>query len=212
MSQERAQYAVERPPIVEQALALAGELGFDIRPEGNRPDEPGGASCCIDAVGSLLKVLCASLDNASVGEIGTGAGVGAAWLTAGLRPGSRLTTVELDPRLHSAAARLFEPFPAVTLLEGDWRDAFQSLAPFDLLFADGGGVGDVAPQGWQEVAGLVRPGGMIVVDDLTPEELWPPGWRGKPDAKRELAFRSSLFHSTEVRTGSATSALLMVRN
>ena len=72
------QYPIARPEIVEQALSLANELGFAARPEGNRPEASVGASCCIDAVGSLLQTVCSSVHQAKVGEIGTGAGVGAA--------------------------------------------------------------------------------------------------------------------------------------
>ena len=131
------QYPIKKPEIVEKALELAGELGFAIRPDGNPlADSPSNASCCIDAVGSLLQTLCASLqDGAKVGEIGTGAGVGTAWLGSGLTPRSTLTSVEIDPRLHTAVAELFAAHQSVTLLNGDWRDAFTSHAPFDLLFA-----------------------------------------------------------------------------
>lgn len=206
------QYAIELPDIVQSALSLAGEMDFDIRPEGNRPEgSVSSASCCIDSVGSLLQTICASLDEANVGEIGTGAGVGAAWLAAGLRPGSTLTSVEIDERLHDAVSELFASFGSVKLIEGDWRGEFKSYAPFDLLFADGGGIGNTKESGWKEIAELVRPGGILVIDDLTPEELWPESWRGKPDPKRELAFRSGFFTSTEVRTSNETSALLMVR-
>ncbi len=207
------QYPIPLPSIVERARSLAAELEFDIRPEGNRPNgSDSGASCCINSVGSLLQTLCASLDGANVGEIGTGAGVGAAWLASGLRPGSTLTSVEIDPRLYAEVSKLFASYPSVKLLMGDWRGEFKNHAPFDLLFADGGGVGNTSQSGWQEVADLVRPSGLLVLDDLTPEELWPASWRGKSDPKRELAFRSGFFTSTEVRTSSATSALLMVRH
>ena len=77
------QYPIEKPEIVERALSLAGELGFPIQPEGNQPDGSGASSCCIDSVGSLLRTICLSLDGAKIGEIGTGAGVGTAWLASG---------------------------------------------------------------------------------------------------------------------------------
>ena len=204
------QYPIARPEIVEQALSLANELGFAARPEGNRPEASVGASCCIDAVGSLLQTVCSSVHQAKVGEIGTGAGVGAAWLTAGLRPGSTLTSVEIETRLHQAVSMLFAPYQSVELLNGDWRGEFKDRSPYDLLFADGGGVGGT-PSGWEEIADLVRSGGIIIIDDLTPEELWPANWRGQLDPKRELAFKSGYFVSSEVRTGAETSALLMVR-
>ncbi|XOV85155.1 MAG: O-methyltransferase [bacterium] len=205
------QYPIERPELVEQALSLASELGFAARPEGNRPDEAGGASCCIDSVGSLLQTICSSLDCAKVGEIGTGAGVGTAWLAAGLSPRSSLTSVEIDKGLHEAVSKLFRSHESVKLLNDDWRGEFKSQSPYDLLFADGGGVGNTQSSGWEEIANLVCTRGIIVIDDLTPEELWPPSWRGKPDPKRELAFNSGYFMSTEIRTSSETSALIMVR-
>lgn len=205
------QYPLLKPAIVERALHLAAELGFAIRPDGNPPEGAGDASCCIDAVGSLLQTLCASLHSANVGEIGTGAGVGTAWLAAGLQDGSTLTSVEIDMRLHTAVAKLFLGDERIRLLNEDWRQTFVQQAPYDLLFADGGGIGATPSSGWEQVAELIHPHGMMVIDDLTPEALWPASWRGKPDPKRELAFNSGYFQSTEVRTGAETSALIMVR-
>jgi len=49
------------------------------------------------------------------------------------------------------------------------------------------------------------------MDDLTPEELWPASWRGRPDPKRELAFRSGLFTAAEVRSRADAYVLLAVR-
>lgn len=205
------QYPIHRPDIVDQALSLAQELGFPVRPEGNRPETAASASCCIDAVGALLRALCSSLADARVAEIGTGAGVGTAWLASGLRESSTLTTVEIDPDLHTATSRVFSGHKNVEVLLGDWRADFKQRGPFDLLFADGGGVGDARKEAWEEIAGLVHGGGIIVIDDLTPEPLWPDSWRGKPDPKREFAFNSGHFTSTEILTGASTSALLMVR-
>jgi predicted kinase len=106
---------------------------------------------------------------------------------------------------------LFASMPQVLVMHGDWRDDFLSMAPFDLLFADGGGIGSSGETRWQQVADLVRPGGMLVIDVLTQESLWPDEWRGQSDPKRELAFNSGWFISCEVRTTDETSAFLMVR-
>mgnify|MGYP000143697502 CR=1 FL=1 len=99
----------------------------------------------------------------------------------------------------------------VDVLAGDWRDAFRERGPFDLVFFDGGTNDALQSANWLAVANLVRPSGMMVLDDLTPEELWPEGWRGKPDPKRDFAFRSGLFAASELRTGGNASLLLMVR-
>ena len=56
------------PPVVARALELERELGF------------GGSS--IPEVGRLLHVLAGQGGRARVGEIGTGAGVGAAWIVS----------------------------------------------------------------------------------------------------------------------------------
>ena len=46
-------------------------------------------------------------------------------------------------------------------MQGDWRDDLPERAPFDLVFADGGGA-------YGRVADLLAPGGILVKDDLTP--------------------------------------------
>ena len=74
-----------------------------------------------------------------------------------------------------------------------------------------GGIGSADETLWPVVADLVSPGGMIVIDDLTPEEYWPDSWKGKPDPKREFAFHSGFFTATEVRTRVDVSTLLMVK-
>ena len=214
------QYPIIIPELVARAHELAIALGFDLRPEGNPPEGAASASCCLDEVGSLLRTLSSLPHMQNVGEIGTGAGVGTAWMLSGLLAGhngegsgaATLTTVEIDEKLASAAAEFFEDYEQVEVLSGSWEDAFKSRAPFDLLFADGGGVGNADPGSWPAIVELVKPGGMMVVDDLTPEEYWPAGWKGKPDPKRELAFRSGYFQATEVRTRADSAVLLMIRN
>lgn len=206
------QYPIDIPPLVTEALALAESLGFDTRPEGNRAGIGGTTpSCCIKEAGALLRTLVSTIVTGKIGEIGTGAGVGAAWITAGLSDTALFVTVELKEHLFAGASQLLEDHPNVDVLCGDWKAQFLQHGPFDLLFADGGGVGNGGPEHWQEIASLVRVGGMLVMDDVTPEEFWPDSWRGSPDPKRELAFNSGYFCSTEVRVRADISVLLMVR-
>lgn len=199
--------------IVRAAKALAVELDFDLRPEGNSAGGAGvGPSACLDEVGSLLRALAASLPGGRIGEVGTGAGVGTAWLASGLAAGASLTSVEVDARLAGAASGLFAERADVEVVVGDWFEAVPRRGPFDLLFFDGGGREALRPDNWELLAGLLKPSGIMVLDDLTPEEAWPESWRGKPDPKRELAFRSGLFTATEIRSRADSSLLLMVRN
>jgi predicted O-methyltransferase YrrM len=133
---------------------------------------------CSDETGRLLHVLAGQRGRARVGEIGTGVGVGAAWITSALAPGVPFVTVEFDPERADAARRLFAHDPEVRVLEGDWHELMPTEAPFDLLFYDGGGKQRPDLDG-EQVRGLLAPGGTLVMDDLM------PGREG-PDPVREF--------------------------
>jgi predicted O-methyltransferase YrrM len=137
------------PPLVEKALALAERTGFH-------------RSCSIET-GRLLQVLAAQRARLRVAEIGTGAGVGSAWLLSGLPPDVAFLTVELDDARAAAAADLLAEDANARVLHGDWRKLLAAEAPFDLLFADGGRAKE-----HEELVGLLAVGGTLVIDDLTP--------------------------------------------
>ena len=61
------------PPLVQQATALAADLGF--------------TASCTPEVGRLLRVLASACRQGSIGEIGTGCGVDTAWMARALAPG-----------------------------------------------------------------------------------------------------------------------------
>jgi demethylmenaquinone methyltransferase/2-methoxy-6-polyprenyl-1,4-benzoquinol methylase len=87
------------PPLVASATARACRAGFSFS--------------CDPAVGRLLAVLAAHLpDGARVLELGTGAGVGTAWIVSALQPRATVTvtTVEQDPQTAALAAQ--EAWPA----------------------------------------------------------------------------------------------------
>src|SRR3954470_5062831 len=119
------------PPLVRQALALAGEMQF--------------AQSCTPEVGRLLAVLATQRREGTVGEIGTGFGVGSTWIVSNLTSGASFVTVELDEARAAAALALFAPLPSVRVLTGDWH-LLLAYGPFDLLFADGGRAKIVEPE------------------------------------------------------------------
>jgi uncharacterized cupin superfamily protein len=139
---------------VARAKSLADALGF--------------ARSCRDDDGKLLHVLAGRRGVERVGEIGTGAGVGTAWLASALPPGVALVTAERDERLARAVAELFADDPDVDVLEGDWRERLSPHAPFDLVFVDAGDAKDDP----DAVLALASPGATIVLDDFS------PGWEG----------------------------------
>jgi len=112
-----------------------------------------------DEAGSLLHVLAAGRGVCRAAEIGTGTGVGAAWIAAALPPGAPLFTAERDEPLAAAASALFSDDPDVRVLVGDWRLELGAQAPFDLIHvADEGAMHAV-----DEVVSLAAPRATLVV-------------------------------------------------
>lgn len=183
----------ELPEGVVRALELATRLGVQ--------------NSCIPDVGRLLRVLVAGTGAGTVAELGTGCGVGAAWMLSGLKEDQRFLSVEADLTRHQAVTVLFAGVPNARFVRGDWRDIL-SDAPFRLVFVD---VGEAKDEGAEEVVQALAVGGMALLDDFTPVEHWPPEWRDKPDARRAFWLNHPRLFATEVRTTARTAAILAVR-
>jgi len=181
------------PPLVARAVSLAQHEGF--------------GSSCRPEHGRLLFALASGAE--AIGETGTGCGVGLAWLAAGAGPGTRLVSVERDPGRAALAAELFKGMPQVTIICGDWREIYRE-APFDLLVLDGGGQ---AKQGGEpaDPAVLLRPGGTLVIDDLTPAKTWPPTFQGQPDVARTHWLEHPGLGVAELRLAPDLAALVATR-
>jgi predicted O-methyltransferase YrrM len=177
------------PPLVERALALTERLGFE--------------RSCLPEVGRLLHVLAASRGRERVAEIGTGTGVGAAWIVSALPPHTPFFTTEIDEKRAAAARELFADDENAHVLEGDWRALLPPEAPFDLVFFDA--AKQLRPREDGElVVGLLAPGGVAVLDDLTPA-------RSGPDPVRELWLGRPDLAATEILTTPESAAILAVR-
>lgn len=194
------------PPLVTRANSLARELGFPLTREeaGQGTANP---SACLPGAGRVLAVLAAGCHGGRIGEIGTGAGIGSAWMASAMPADCTLVSVEIDERLARAAAGLFEADSRVRVLTGDARELITPCGPFDLLFADGG---------WSDSAGfgslvdLLRAGGRVVMDDVTPARQPPadsPPRSG--DAKRDFFFGDPRLISAEVVLPDLRDALLV---
>jgi predicted O-methyltransferase YrrM len=204
-------YGLELPPLVQRAVALAELLGFPLLPEGRPVGYEGPASACIPAVGQLLRALVATRPGGRICELGTGAGVGTAWIASGLQRGATLLSVEIDRDRAAAVGELFAERPDVEIRAGDWQEVLSGRPPFDLLFMDVGVRQYLKRERWAEVLELVSVGGLILFDDLAPMELWPPEWDDLVDLKREFAFHNPRVVSAEVRTTATQVALLVTR-
>jgi predicted O-methyltransferase YrrM len=177
------------PPLVEKALALTERLGFE--------------RSCSPEVGRLLHVLAASRGRERVAEIGTGTAVGAAWIVSALAPGTPFFTTARAAARAAAARDLFAADEDVHVLEGDWRELLPAEAPFDLLFYDA--QKQLRPREDGELAaGLLAPGGIALLDDLTPG-------RAGPDPLREFWLGRPDLAATEILTTPGSAAILAVR-
>ena len=170
------------PPLVERALELSERAGF--------------TKSCSPETGRLLQVLAGQRGRTRVAEIGTGCGVGSAWILSALDPEVPFVTVELDAQRAAEAAELLAGDENATVLAGDWREVLAAQAPFDLLFADGG-----RSKYEEQVLGLLAPGGTLLLDDLTPG-------RDRSDPVRELWLGHPRLLAAEVQISPHEAAIV----
>jgi len=124
--------------------------------------------------GSLLRTLASTKPASAFLELGTGTGMGTAWILDGMDATSKLITVDTDERASAVARRHLGHDPRVTFYITDGGEFLHKLkaqgARFDFIFAD------TWPGKFThlEVAlGLLNVGGLYIVDDLLPQASWP---------------------------------------
>jgi predicted O-methyltransferase YrrM len=182
----------ELPPIVARAFDVSRKAGY--------------VSFCRNETGRLLATLAATRGG-TLAEFGTGCGVGTAWLRSGVRNGARILTAELDPKLATAAQEIFVDDPQVEVLAADWS-TLRDKGPYSLLFLDASSPEDA---GVDSVADLVESGGIVVLDDFVPCEVWPPITGGRVDTLREGWLTDERFTTVEVMVAQDASALIATR-
>jgi len=166
----------------------------------------GFVSFCRNETGRLLAALAASRSG-TLAEFGTGCGVGTAWLRSGIREDGHILTAELDPKLADLASEIFAGDDQVEVLAADWSTLLDK-GPFSLLFLDSREPKDGGPDA---IADLVEPGGVVVLDDFTPCESWPPVFGGRVDVLRERWLTDERFTTVEVMVAPDASVLIAAR-
>ncbi|UYM05791.1 O-methyltransferase [Solicola gregarius] len=179
------------PDLVTRALDLSRQEGF--------------ITATRHETGRLLATLAASRQG-TLAELGTGCGVGSAWISSGTGGDARVVTAELDPGLAQKVQDIFAETSGVEVIAGDWT-ALEQYAPFALLFVD---VRDVKGS-VEAVCDLMEPGGMVVLDDFTPCESWPPIFEGRVDVMREQWLTDPRFTAVEVMVSADSSVLIATR-
>jgi predicted O-methyltransferase YrrM len=182
----------ELPDVVRRAFDVSRRAGY--------------VSFCRNETGRLLATLAATRAK-TLAEFGTGTGVGTAWLRSGVRPDAHILTAELDPKLAGAAADIFVDDPQVEVRAADWSTLTES-GPFSLLYLDSG---DPASVRVDAVVDLVEEGGIVVLDDFTPCEMWPPITYGRVDTLREEWLTDERFTTVEVMVAPDASTLIATK-
>jgi predicted O-methyltransferase YrrM len=126
--------------------------------------------------GSLLRTLAITKPGGTFLELGTGTGMGAAWLLDGMDSASTLTTMDKDEESVAVARRYLGNDPRIMFHLMDGVAFLQFLhdqnRKFDLIFADTFPGKFVA---LDDALGLLKAGGLYVIDDLLPQPNWPEG-------------------------------------
>ncbi len=123
--------------------------------------------------GSLLRTLAAGKQRGTLLELGTGTGIGTAWLLDGMDAGATLDSVDNDAAAMAVAARHLRADRRLTLHLRDAAEWLQEAGgrQFDLIFADTwAGKYHVLDQ----ALALLKPGAFYMVDDMLPQPGWPP--------------------------------------
>jgi predicted O-methyltransferase YrrM len=117
--------------------------------------------------GALLKTLATSKPGGMFLEIGTGTGMGTAWIVDGMNANARLVTVEKYEKMAAIAKRFLGHDPRITfeVMDADVFLTAQQEQSFDLIFAD-------ASAGkfhfLAETLRLLKVGGFYLIDHLLP--------------------------------------------
>lgn len=120
--------------------------------------------------GSLLRTLAATKPGGMFLEMGTGTGMGTAWILDGMDAHSKLITVDRDEQVVAVAKRYLGNDSRVTFRLTD-AVAFiesQQTATFDFIFVD------TYPGKFNhldELLRLLKVGGLYVVDDLLSQKV-----------------------------------------
>jgi predicted O-methyltransferase YrrM len=175
------------PEAVERYLATLNRVAdpalIEMAAEGARRDLP-----LIDAeVGALLRVQAAAIGAQRILEIGTAIGYSGIWLARALPPAGMLITMDVDPTRAEEARRNFARAglaDRATVMVGDAsRMVHKVSGPFDLIFQDGDK--QLYVPLLPKLIELLRPGGLLIADNVLWDGEVVPNFLPKPEREPE---------------------------
>lgn len=180
-----------QPALVQCAIEFANSMQFN--------------DSCLDELGQLLHALASHVQSEKIAEIGTGCGVGTAWMASATT--TDIYTIDCYQERAIRIKELFKGHSNVHPMVDDWEEILHE-GPFQLVFVD---AKPAKLDGIDEVVNGTKIGGLIVLEDLTPIEFWPDEWKGKPDPLRDAWFGHRQLASVEIRTSQKAAVILARR-
>ncbi len=182
------------PEVLESLQHAAKDAGFDMMSD--------------PLTGNLLATLAASKPGGRLLELGTGVGLGTAWLLSGMDKKASLETVELNADLTSIAEEHLGSDERLKICTEDGLEFLNRAQgqTYDLIFADTFPGKIDQPE---LALNLVAPGGFYIIDDLNlawqerdeienPDDFILNIWQGQRRVIEVLKERED-FISTEMR-------------
>jgi predicted O-methyltransferase YrrM len=170
------------PDAIERYLAnlnRGSDAVLDSIAQGN---ESRGLPLVDAEVGALLRVLATAIAARRILEIGTAIGYSGIWLSGALPPDGMLITLEMDDtrakeaRANFARAGLSD---RASVIVGDAQLKIAKLSgPFDLIFQDGDK--RLYSPLLDRLVGLLRPGGLLITDNVLWNGEVVPGFNSHP--------------------------------
>jgi predicted O-methyltransferase YrrM len=187
------------PDLVERYLAGLNHAGDAVLDEIARGNETRGLPLVDAEVGALLRVLATSAKATRILEIGTAIGYSGIWLAKALPPDGMLVTMEFDEarareaRDNFAKAGLAD---RVSVVVGDAQLKIAKVSgPFDVIFQDGDKkLYTPLPD---RLVALLRPGGLLVTDNVLWDGEVVPGFIASPQ-RPEVDTRAIIEYNQRV--------------
>lgn len=180
------------PELVQASKKFAPKMGFE--------------NSCSDEAGRLLSILAGQVTKGKIFEVGTGYGVGSSWILSSIAPTTKFISVDNSKEKIEATANHIKHKQA-EFIYGDWKEVI-AKGPFQFIFADASAAKTLEGE---LLYNTLEIGGMLFMDDFTPEDKFPEEWKGKPDKVREYWLNHNGLIATEIYLTPNSSAILAIK-
>jgi len=175
------------PDAIERYLAGLNRASDPVLDEIARGNATRGLPLVDAEVGALLRVLATSVNATRILEIGTAIGYSGIWLARALPADGMLVTMEYDEERAREARDNFDSAglsSRVSVVVGDAQLKIAKVSgPFDLIFQDG--AKHLYTPLLDRLVSLLRPGGLLVTDNVLWDGEVAPGFTDDPKRNPE---------------------------